>query len=86
MKDLGIVRSLDSLGRITIPIELRRTLGIEEGDPMEIFVEGSAICIKAVKLQCVICGSTEESKLVVINGVHICNVCTDAVIDATMKD
>ena len=37
MKNTGIVRRLDELGRITLPIELRRTLGVDERDPLEIF-------------------------------------------------
>lgn len=40
MKSTGIVRKVDELGRIVIPKELRRTLNIEEGDPLEIFVDG----------------------------------------------
>ena len=40
MKATGIVRKVDELGRIVIPKELRRTLNIEEGDPLEIFVDG----------------------------------------------
>ena len=39
MKNTGIVRKLDELGRITLPIELRRNLGVGERDPLEIFVE-----------------------------------------------
>ena len=40
MKSTGIVRKVDELGRIVLPIELRRTLGIEEKDRIEIFVDG----------------------------------------------
>ena len=40
MKSTGIVRKLDELGRITLPIELRRTLGVGERDSLEIFVDG----------------------------------------------
>lgn len=46
MKSTGIVRKVDDLGRIVIPMELRRTLGIEERDPLEIFVDGSQIILK----------------------------------------
>lgn len=45
MKSTGIVRKLDELGRITLPIELRRTLGIGERDALEIFVEGEKIVL-----------------------------------------
>jgi transcriptional pleiotropic regulator of transition state genes len=46
MKSTGIVRKVDDLGRIVIPIELRRTLNIAERDSLEIYVEGPAIILK----------------------------------------
>lgn len=46
MKSTGIVRKLDELGRITLPIELRRTLGVSERDPLEIFVDEDKIILK----------------------------------------
>lgn len=46
MKSTGIVRKLDELGRITLPIELRRTLGVSERDPLEIFVEEGKIILQ----------------------------------------
>ena len=46
MKSTGIVRKLDELGRITLPIELRRTLNISERDPLEIFVDDEHIILK----------------------------------------
>lgn len=46
MKSTGIVRKLDELGRITLPIELRRTLGVGERDPLEIFVDEDRIVLK----------------------------------------
>ena len=46
MKATGIVRKLDTLGRIVIPMELRRTFELEIGDPIEIFVEGSDIVLR----------------------------------------
>lgn len=45
MKSTGIVRKLDELGRITLPIELRRTLGIEDRDALEIFVDEDKIVL-----------------------------------------
>jgi len=51
MKNLGIARKLDRLGRITLPIELRRTIGIVEGDPLEMYVEGEMICLISAKVQ-----------------------------------
>ncbi|SHO53095.1 AbrB/MazE/SpoVT family DNA-binding domain-containing protein [Anaerocolumna xylanovorans] len=46
MKSTGIVRKLDELGRITLPIELRRTLGVGERDPLEIFVDEDRIILR----------------------------------------
>ncbi|MFA9466346.1 MAG: AbrB/MazE/SpoVT family DNA-binding domain-containing protein [Velocimicrobium sp.] len=45
MKSTGIVRKLDDLGRITLPIELRRTLGVEDRDALEIFVDEDKIVL-----------------------------------------
>ena len=46
MKSTGIVRRIDDLGRVVIPKEVRRTLQIHEGDPLEIFMQGRAVCFK----------------------------------------
>ena len=46
MKSTGIVRKVDELGRIVLPIELRRTLNIEEKDALEIYVDENAIMLK----------------------------------------
>ena len=46
MKSTGIVRKLDELGRITLPIELRRNLNVNERDPLEIFVDDDKIILK----------------------------------------
>ncbi|HHV94023.1 MAG TPA: AbrB/MazE/SpoVT family DNA-binding domain-containing protein [Firmicutes bacterium] len=59
MKSTGIVRQMDSLGRIVIPIELRRTLQIDKQDPIEIFVEGDKIILRKHRAACVFCGSTD---------------------------
>jgi len=46
MKATGIIRRIDDLGRVVIPKEIRRALKIEDGDPLEIFVEGDKVCFK----------------------------------------
>ena len=46
MKSTGIVRKIDHLGRVVIPMELRRTLNIEDGTPLEIFTEGNQIILQ----------------------------------------
>jgi len=46
MKSTGIIRRIDDLGRVIIPKEVRRTLNLREGDPLEIFVEGETLCLQ----------------------------------------
>lgn len=56
MGDTGIVRHIDDLGRIVIPMELRRTLGIRVKDPISIAVEGDRIILEKHHEKCAICG------------------------------
>ena len=70
MKSTGIVRKVDELGRIVLPIELRRNLDIEERDTLEIYVEGEMVILKKHEPACLFCGES--------NGVHVFrgkNVC-----------
>ncbi len=60
MKSTGIVRKVDELGRVVIPIELRRTLGIAEKDALEIFVDGERIILKKYEPACIFTGNAEE--------------------------
>lgn len=60
VKATGIVRKVDELGRIVIPVELRRTLGIEIGDPLEVYVDGSDILLRKYTPGCVFCGSIHQ--------------------------
>ncbi len=73
MKSTGIVRKVDELGRVVIPIELRRTLGIDEKDSLEIYVDGEKIILRKYEPACIFCGNAEN----VINyrGKNICEVC-----------
>lgn len=57
MKSTGIVRQIDGLGRVVLPIELRRTLDIKNNDPIEIYVEGNSIILKKYEPTCVFCQS-----------------------------
>ncbi|MBQ1768955.1 MAG: AbrB/MazE/SpoVT family DNA-binding domain-containing protein, partial [Oscillospiraceae bacterium] len=58
MKATGIVRRLDDLGRIVLPIELRRTLNLEIKDPVEIFTENDCVILKKFEPTCIFCGSS----------------------------
>lgn len=60
MKTTGIIRQLDSLGRIVLPIELRRILDIGPKDMMEILVEGSSVVLRKYEPDCLFCGSSAQ--------------------------
>lgn len=72
LKSTGIVRQVDELGRITLPIELRRTLEINEKDSLEIFVEGNTIVLKKYEPSCMFCGNARS-----IVSYKDRNICTD---------
>ena len=73
MKSTGIVRKVDELGRIVLPIELRRTLEIAEKDSLEIYVDGGSIVLKKYEPSCVFCNDAKN----VLNykGKNICPNC-----------
>lgn len=73
MKSTGIVRKVDELGRVVLPIELRRTLDIAEKDALEIYVDGSTIILKKYEPACLFCGDAKD--VVVYKGKNICPVC-----------
>lgn len=70
MKSTGIVRKVDELGRVVIPIELRRTLDIHEKDSMEIYVENDKIILRKYKpnLTCQITGEVSENNISLADG------------------
>ena len=73
MKATGIVRKVDELGRIVLPIELRRTLDINIKDPMEIFVDDEYIILKKYTPACIFCGSATDIKR--IKDKNVCANC-----------
>ena len=75
MKATGIIRKVDGLGRLVLPIELRRTMGIEIKDPVEIFVDKEYIMLKKYEPSCVICGSTDA--LIEYRGKNVCRNCIE---------
>lgn len=60
MKSTGIIRRVDELGRVVIPIEIRNQFNINEKDPIEIYVEGSSIILKKFEPNCIFCGNTKD--------------------------
>ncbi len=73
MKATGIVRRIDELGRIVIPMELRRTLHISERDALEIFTDEDTIVLKKFSASCALCG--QEGNLTQSMDKHICASC-----------
>ena len=73
MKSTGIVRQMDSLGRIVLPIELRRTLDIAQKDSLEIYVDETSIVLKKYEPSCVFCDNVRG--LVPFNDKKICPEC-----------
>ena len=73
MKSVGIVRQVDVLGRIVLPVELRRTMNIDVKDTLEIFVDGDSIVLKKYHPACVFCGEARD--VVSFKGQLICGDC-----------
>jgi transcriptional pleiotropic regulator of transition state genes len=81
MKDTGIVRHIDDLGRIVIPIEIRKRFGIRKKDPLEIFVKGDRIILSKPQETCVFCDRTRE--LSEFSGRQVCSTCRAALAAAS---
>ena len=75
MKSTGIVRNIDELGRVVVPKELRRKLGIENTDPVEIYVEGEQIILTKYRPACHFCGSAEN--VIEFKSKMVCRECID---------
>lgn len=73
MKSTGIVRRVDELGRIVLPIELRRTLDIGEKDALEIYVDGACVVLKKHSPSCVFCEGVKD--ISVFKGKNVCSKC-----------
>ncbi len=73
MKSTGIVRKVDELGRIVLPIELRRTLDIEERDEIEFCLDGDTLVLRKYEESCLFCSSPRD--LVSYRGKNVCVEC-----------
>ncbi len=73
LKATGIVRKIDELGRIVLPVELRRTMDINERDALEIYVDGSSIVMRKYRPSCVFCDSVRDIRT--FRGKNICGRC-----------
>ena len=75
MKSTGIVRKVDELGRIVLPIEMRRTLDIAEKDALEIYVDGDNIILRKYQPACIFCDSMKN--VISFQGKKICSDCME---------
>ena len=75
MKSTGIIRRVDELGRVVIPIEIRNKFNIAEKDPIEIYVDGSNIVLKKHEQSCIFCVNTKD--LSEYKGKLVCNKCSE---------
>lgn len=73
MKSTGIIRKVDDLGRIVLPIELRRTLDISERDELEIYMENDRIILQKFEPACTFCGSSRG--LILYRRKNVCQDC-----------
>lgn len=73
LKATGVVRRLDELGRIVLPMELRRTMNIGVRDQLEIFVDKDAVVLKKYEKTCIFCGKAKD--LVEFKGKIVCGDC-----------
>lgn len=82
-KAIGLTRFLDELGRLTLPIEIRRSLGFEECQEVDMYIESNEICFRKAVTGCIICGSTDQ--LLEVEGIHICRSCGLKIVDKVME-
>lgn len=74
----GFIREIDSVGRIVIPMQLRKELGLlDQGSKLELFCDGKQIIAKKAVNDCVFCGSNDE--LVEFNNKHVCQACLEKI-------
>lgn len=80
MKATGMIRKVDELGRIVLPIELRRNLDIAERDELEIYVDGDTILLRKHEAACIFCGGPV---MLQFRGKYLCTKCLQ---DLTVQD
>lgn len=73
MKSTGIVRKIDDLGRLVLPIELRRAMSLDYGDAVEVYTNGDTIVLKKYQPGCQLCGSMED--LMQVDDTRVCRCC-----------
>ena len=84
MKATGMSRQVDELGRVVIPIELRRTLGINVKDPLAIFTHEDQIILRKYNVGCFFCGEVDDTMLH-FHGEEVCSSCGNEMTDLLVK-
>ena len=77
MKSTGVVRKVDELGRIVLPISIRQTMDINEKDPLEIFIDENRIILQKYHPACVFCNNAD--RIVYFNKKRICQDCLEKI-------
>lgn len=77
MKSTGMVRKIDDLGRIVIPVEIRNNMDIKNRDSLEIFVDGDKIILNKYEPACLFCGNADN--VVYFKGKLICAECLEKI-------
>lgn len=75
MKSTGVVRKIDELGRIVLPIEIRKTLDIKQKDALEMFIDEDKIILQKYQPSCIFCNTVED--IVYFNGKRVCSACIE---------
>lgn len=84
LKATGIVRKVDELGRIVLPIELRRTLDIAEKDSLEIYMDGPSIVLRKYQPACIFCDDAKD--VIMFHGKNICPKCIKALQESLTQE
>lgn len=82
MASVGVVRKIDNLGRVVLPKEFRKSLGLKEGTEAEMFLDGHAITVQKYRIGCIFCGSVKE--LTRFREAKICKICISSMANMTV--
>lgn len=77
VRSTGFVRKVDQLGRVVLPAEMRRILGIKQDSSLEFFVKGDKIVLRKYEPDCIFCG--EASEVTYFRGKNVCRICLDSI-------
>ncbi len=77
MKSTGLVRKIDDLGRIVLPMDLRKKMDLQNGDSLEIFVDGDKLVLTKYKRTCMFCDNAPDADMIYYSGKLICRECLE---------